>query len=82
MDPMGGREDANAVTAEVALKPVFRYATNEEASAAFAATRHLHERCYRELAKGPGAPPSIEESIEAAEGELAAKADAACLKSV
>ena len=77
MDTLGGREDANSVSVEAAQKPVFRYATNEEALAAFEATRHLHDRCYRELAKGPGAPPSIEELIEAAERELAAEADAA-----
>ena len=47
MDSMGRREDTETVTIEASAKPVFRYATNQEALAAFEATRHLHEACYR-----------------------------------
>ena len=36
-----------------------------------------YNRAFRELAKGPGAPPSLEELIEQTERELAEEARAA-----
>ena len=59
MDCADGEETVIGAVPEETVRK-HRYATTEEVMRAFRETLPQHERTYRELAKGPGAPADSE----------------------